>query len=412
MKSPVCPAIIGLLTILACSASLPLSAGDPPEYPLHYHVTLDPDTDSAEITIELDHGGLVREINFNIDSEVHSDISANGDLQVEDGRAIWAPPAQGARLTLTARVSHERDDGSYDALMTEDWAIFRGDDLIPAARVRTSPDAESRALLSFTLPEHWTSVITGWEKLDDREFKVENPERRFSRPTGWMIAGRLGTRLERLGDTHVAVSAPRGSELRRLDVLTYLTLVWPELENAFGQTPTHLSVIGHGDPMWRGGLSGPNSLFLHADRPLVSENGTSALVHELVHSVTRIRGDEDSDDWIAEGLAEFYSFELLYRAGAMTASRRQKILDDLADWGGEVETLLKPGSNGETTARAVLLFDELDREIRERTDDEASLDDVVRELISIREVSLDDLCDVAAELAGEPLQALNHDVVQ
>ena len=49
-------------------------------------------------------------------------------------------------------------------------------------------------------------------------------------------------------------------------------------------------VVGAADPMWRGGLSASNSLFLHADRPLISENGTSTLVHELTHVITRVRG--------------------------------------------------------------------------------------------------------------------------
>ena len=42
-----------------------------------------------------------------------------------------------------------------------------------------------------------------------------------------------------------------------------------------------LLIVSAGDPMWRGGLSGPSSMFLHSDRPLISENRTSTLLHEL-----------------------------------------------------------------------------------------------------------------------------------
>src|SRR5205085_6219937 len=118
----------------------------------------------------------------------------------------------------------------------------------------------------------------------------------------------------------VAVSGPIGADLRRMDVLALLNLIWPEVEHAFGRTPRKLLIAGAPDPLWRGGLSAPNSLFLHADRPLVSENGTSALLHELTHVITRIRGDR-YDDWIAEGIAEFYSVELQRRAGAISTSR-------------------------------------------------------------------------------------------
>lgn len=386
-------------------------ADDTPTYPMHYKVSFDPEADQAHVVIELDHGGLVREIDFNIDPERHTDIQANGKLELKKGRAIWQPPEEDARMSFSAKISHKRDDDSYDALMTEDWAIFRGDDLVPAARVRTTQGAESRARLSFELPEHWTSVSTGWERIEGSEFAIDNPERHFSRPTGWMIAGRLGTRTDQLGNTKIVVSAPKGSDLRRMDVLTFLNVVWPELETAFGTSPPFLTIVGHNDPMWRGGLSGPNSLFLHASRPLVSENGTSSLVHELVHVITRISGKRNHD-WIVEGLAEFYSFELLHRAGAMSDGRRDRVLASLDDWSQDVETLIKRSSTGATTARAVLLFDELDRELKDATEGDKSLDDVVRELIEIREVSLEDLRRVSEEIAGRPLKALDQKILE
>lgn len=396
-----------LLFAIPALALSPLLQADTPKYPVHYHVTLIPEKDIAEVSIELEHEGLVSVIDFNIDPALHTDIRANGELEFVDGRAVWQPPDHNARLTLTARISQKRDNDSYDALMTDDWAIFRGDDLIPAARVRARRGAESRARLTFSLPEHWTSVTSGWEKTGDREFQIENPERRFSRPTGWMIAGRLGTRVDTIGSTQIVVSAPRGSSLRRMDVLTFLNIVWPELEAAFGQTPAKMAIIGHGDPMWRGGLSAPNSMFLHADRPMVSENGTSALVHELVHVATRIYGVRNHD-WISEGIAEFYSFELLYRAGAMTGMRRQQVLEGLREWGSEVDSLAGRHSTGANTARAVVLLDALDQEIRALSEGTRSLDDVARELIRLREVSPEDLHRIATDIAGAPLTSLEE----
>ena len=48
-------------------------------------------------------------------------------------------------------------------------------------------------------------------------------------------------------------------------------------------------------------------------------------MHELTHAVTRIRGARN-EDWIAEGLAEFYSIELPRRAGLLKGKLR--IADD------------------------------------------------------------------------------------
>jgi predicted metalloprotease with PDZ domain len=142
---------------------------------------------------------------------------------------------------------------------------------------------------------------------------------------------------------------------------------------------------------------------------LVSENGTSSLVHELTHMVTRISGVEtatSNDDWIAEGLAEFYSFELLYRAHGISKSRRTRIIEDLAKWGAEVEHLRKGKSSGAVTARAVVLLDQLDQEIRHRSKGKYSLDHVSQQLMTIRKVSLEDLNEATAKLIGNKIETL------
>ena len=125
-----------------------------------------------------------------------------------------------------------------------------------------------------------------------------------------------------------------------------------------------------------------------------------------MHSFTRIQGD-DNDDWIAEGIAEFYSFELLYRAGGITPERREKIIDSLADWGKKVKTLRKKSSTGPITARATVLFDQLDKEIRENSDGEKSLDNLTRELIPLRHVSLKDLREECRELNDRKCKTLD-----
>lgn len=374
-------------------------------YEVKYMAELHPSEQAAKVTIVIADARLLRELDFNLTPGVHSKVEANGELTLSDGRALWLPPARNAQLTLWTRIPHQRDDGEFDAYMGPDWAIFRGDDLIPAASVRTKPGAFANATLEFKLPSHWTSVETGWEKIDSRTFRIDNPERRFDRPTGWMIAGKLGIRRDDLGETEVVVAAPQGSDLHRMDVLTFMNFVWPELATAFEQAPPKLLIVGAGNPMWRGGLSAPNSLFLHADRPLVSENGTSALVHEIVHMVTRIRGTRNHD-WIAEGLTEFYAVELLYRAGGMTGERRAKVFNDLAQWGSEADTLIKRRSTGATTARAAVLFEALDREIRQTSDNRLSIDHLARVLISERKVALDDVQNAFTTLTGKRSKVL------
>lgn len=379
-----------------------------PYYQLNYTVELQPEKDRAFVTMEVDRGDLLRHIEFDIKRDVYTNIKANGSFVIKDGRAIWKLPAEDARLSLYIKITHERDPGKFDAMMTENWAVFRGDNIIPAVHTYEAPGATAVATLEFILPKDW-SIETGWPRKRGNTFRIDNPERRFDRPTGWMIAGDLGTRRSKIGNTDIAVSAPKGSGMRRMDALTFLGFVWPQLEQAFGKSPQKLLIVGGDDPLWRGGLSASNSLFLHANRPMVSEDGTSPLVHELVHMVTRISAVKEkhySDDWIAEGIAEFYSIELLHRANGMTKERRNQIMANLRKKGAKVENLRAARSHGAITARAVVLLDELDREIRTRSKNEHNIDDVTRALIPIRKVSLTDLRNVTESLIGPNIKTL------
>ena len=55
---------------------------------------------------------------------------------------------------------------------------------------------------------------------------------------------------------HVAVSAPVGSGVRRLDTLAFLQWTLPELARVLPSLPANLFIAGAPDGMWRGGLSG------------------------------------------------------------------------------------------------------------------------------------------------------------
>ncbi|HSC68163.1 MAG TPA: hypothetical protein VLC79_10755 [Cellvibrio sp.] len=384
-------------------------------YQLEYLIKLDPSRQGALVTVKVDKGQLLKYLRFDNKRNTYSDIHANGKLTLKNKQIIWELPSGPAQLSFFVLLTNERDKGKFDALVTKDWAIFRGDDLIPPVYTNEAVGAYAKASMEVLLPEGWGSIETGWPRKKDNLFIIDNPDRRFDRPTGWMIAGKIGTRRATVAKTSIAVSAPKGENFQRMDSLVFLNFVWPEMHSAFKKTPEKLLVVGAGDPMWRGGLSASNSLFLHSDRPLVSENGTSPLLHELTHMVTRISGasqGKTNDDWIAEGLAEFYSFELLYRADGMTKSRRNKIIKSLVTWGSEVKHLRNGKSTGSVTARAVVLLDELDREIRKRSNNKYSIDDVTRDLMVIREVSLDDLRKSAEKLVGPKIDALNSPLLK
>jgi predicted metalloprotease with PDZ domain len=403
---------LGVLLLVSCGAS---AASSRTEYDVDYRVAFLPAEGVADVSLtHTPKTGRATRLSIRFDPARYSRIRAEGGTLVQrDGRWVWTPDERRAStLRWRYKVDHQRRGGGYDARITRDWAIFRGDDLVPAISARTTAGSDSSARLYFTLPRGWTNVDTAYVHTRDRKgFVVVNPERRFDRPVGWMIAGAVGTRREFIDGFEVSIAGPVEYGVRRNDALAFINLVAPEMRQAFGGLPSKVLIVSAGDPMWRGGLSGPRSLFLHADRPLISENGSSTLVHELVHMVTRIRG-ADGDDWIAEGSAEFYSITLLNRAGLLSDARRDRAFEWMANHGKGVRTLIGARSWGPQTARAVGLFRELDREIRQRTRDQHSLDDVMQRLVEIREVSREDLADVVEELTGRPSDVLKSPLVR
>ncbi len=392
--------------VLASLLSTPLAAAQ--RVDLDYHVRFLPDSGQAEVRLTLARGQAVRYFDFSLGADGgYSDFQADGEWSQDNPqRGVWRPPAGKATLSYRVRIDQQRDNGRFDARMTADWALLRGDNLVPAARVDIAPDVELVSRLQFELPPGWKGVETGWPRIGKARFRIDNPARRFDRPTGWILAGQLGVRRATLGKTEVAVAAPVGEGLRRMDILTLLTFVWPHAQAVFPREPGKLLIVGAGDPMWRGGLSGPNSLYMHADRPLVSENGTSSLIHELVHVFSRI-GDTERSDWITEGIAEYYAIELMRRAGGLSEDRYAKIRTQLERWSRKVTSLRGERASGAVTARAVLLLQALDAEIRTASRGERSLDDVTRGLMRLEKASTRDFVQIAENVLGRPSKVLD-----
>lgn len=397
---------VTLLFFVLATLCAPLFAAQPESYRADWHIALQAGDDYAKITLELADGRPVRDIRFDYDPDLYSDFEAEGSLDVSDNSVHWEPARKNASLSYRVKITRERvnknQDESYDALMTDEWTLFRGDRVIPRMSVTARKGASSDTMLHFDVPKDWR-VNTGWplDKATGDKFRyhIDDPERRFDRPTGWIMAGRVGSRRDHVGSTYFSVVAPMDSAADRMGWLTLISLVYPEVENAFGKVPRKILMVSGDDPLWRGGLSGPNSFYFHSSRRGVSENGTSPLLHEIFHVVTRISAAEN-DDWIAEGLAEFYGIELLHRAGGMSDKKKTGILAHLAQWGEDAPKLRNEKSNGPITARAVVLFAELDTEIAQLTKRKSSLDEVTRLLMEKRVVSLQDLQEAFKEVTG------------
>ncbi|MEZ5441675.1 MAG: hypothetical protein R3F15_09335 [Lysobacterales bacterium] len=380
-----------------------------PTYELEFNLQFKPQDHQAFGEIRLGAGSdRVVQLDLAMDPGRYPEvelIEGQGSVKRDGKRVLWRPQGPSV-LRYRVVIDQRRANGAYRARYTDQWAIFRADHVFPAASVTVRGGARSRSHVSFRGPKDW-HFETPYPRAKDQRFRVDIPARGFDRPVGWMIAGRIHVRRDVYDGTGIYVVGPRDLELRRMEMLALIGHTIPHMRDAFGALPDKLLLVIGPEPMWRGGLSGPNSLFMHADRPLISTNATSTLLHELTHVITRIRGAKPSDDWLAEGLAEYYGLELVRRSGGITQDRFDAALKWQRNWGKSIKSLRVARSRGPTTARAVVLLAELDREMRSLTRGEVGLDDLVQRLRQQRSVSTEDFIKLAEALAEGPLEALD-----
>lgn len=364
------------LLCAACGVSESESADQPDvlEYSVNYTLRPDPKTSRMHVVLRLRQPRyLLRELSFALESDA-SNVGGDGDIRIRDGELRWTPPAGGGELEWEIPVQNKRGASAFDALLNNNWGIFRAEDVIPRARTRALRGASSRTTMTFDLPAGWTAISE--YSAVEQPIVIDRPGRRFDEPAGWIAMGNLGVRRETIAGIRVVVAGPEGHDVRRMDMLALLGWSLPELAAILPHEIPRLTIVSAGDPMWRGGLSAPASLFIHADRPMISENATSSLLHEVVHTAMPVDAREGYD-WIAEGLAEYYSIELLRRGNAITAKRAATAFERQAEWAKQARTLCAHASTGATTALAVTVFRQLNSELTTQSDGSAGLDEIL-----------------------------------
>jgi len=397
-----------LLSVVLLSTS---GAADPSTpFDVRYDVLLLPQEDVARMTIALEGQGHPDVVRFRIDPRRHLEFTGDGDIEMEKGVLVWRIPKAGGSIHYDVRIDHDRNGPGMDAAMTESWALFRGEDLVPPIAVE-GPSVESDATLAMHLPAGW-SIVTPWNRLEADTFAIEQPHRFLDRPTGWVLVGELGVTREKIAGVRVAIANPRGHHLHRFDILALLRWTLDDLVDVFPDHFERFAIVGAADPMWRGGLSGPNSLYLHADRPLIQNDGTSPILHEMVHSFMHAKAGKDGD-WIVEGMAEYYSLALLRRSRTFSKRRYERSLEKLRKKGAHARDLLVPRADAATAARGAVVLAELDARIRKATGDKRSLDDVARVLQTDRApITTKRFREIAEEASGTDLQTFFDDRVK
>jgi hypothetical protein len=374
-------------------------------YRVTYRVTPDPAARGAHVEMSVSQrSSFLREMDMPLRDGQISNVGGDGEVSLRDGRVVWKLPESGGKLRWFATINSKRNGGTYDAYIERDWALFRGMDIIPSARTRVLAGSASRTTLAFDLPDGWSSVTPYFGR--DDVYEVTNAGRNFVTPTGWIVLGNIGVRSDTIGHVLTKVAGPTGHSVRRVDMLALMRWNLPELLRLLPDYPDRLTFVSAAEPMWRGGLSAPGSFYIHADRPLISENATSTLLHEAVHVGMRLVG-ETGADWIVEGFAEYYSLEVLRRSGTISNERYRTAHTKLQSWGRRARQVCADRSSGSNTARAVGILAEVNAEIRKATREKKSLDDVLTALAAHKgKITVERFRDIVEEIAGQTIDAL------
>ena len=309
-----------------------------------------------------------------------TDVRGTGRLVWHGRTLVWTPGGPYAHLRYTVAINRQRPPGThFDSYATPDWIATRALHLFPEINVRfRTGAAAARARLRFRLPRGWHSA-TALAALPDGTYLVEEPGKRFDRPRGWLLLGRIARHRHTIAGLEVTVAVAPGSPLDVRGLFRLYGKTIPLLVGILGAPPPRLLIVSAPDPMWHGGLSGEDSFFVHGRIPIRSPDKTCSYLHELFHVWQPFHPSADGR-WVSEGLAEYYSLALPYRAGRLspqTFVRGLALFERYGRWGSDLTRTRVPAALNNS---APLVMHWLDHEIRRVTDGHRCLDDAVRSL--------------------------------
>ena len=199
----------------------------------------------ASLTITQDQHHL-RHLNFYMPAEHFDNVVTNAPLKRDGDRVLVEVPAQGAQISWDVIKLSGRTPN--DAQIADNWALFKLEDVFPAAKSRSVVGAVSESTLNIRGPSEW-HFETAYGPAADAALPLPK-ERNFNRPKGWLVAGELGIRRDTIADRRVAVAAPKGYNINRVELLSFLNWTLPEFVRAFPDLPERLLVAGAPAHLW------------------------------------------------------------------------------------------------------------------------------------------------------------------
>ncbi len=384
----------------------------------YYTVTV-PRPGASELVVRWEFVGAdeIREIRLpDAEGRLRSP-SSSGVLTHED--QVWKWRLSGPYGHLTYRVEVNQHRGGrhqYDSYAGPNWIVTRGRILFPRAQIAYrervlsfhNSRSDVQATIRFRLPRGWVAT-TAYPVETAESFRLP-PGKGLPVPRGWFALGHVKSDERDVAGVRIEIARVPGSQLDAESTFTFLDATLPPLLKLLSgsqraRVAQKLLLVSAPDPMWRGGISGRNSFFLHGDRPLRDVDRTSPVLHELFHVLQPFRPAQDAD-WIVEGLAEFYSVELQRRAGLIDSKTYNQALRSFHRYGLWNVDLRQQRDNAATNNSAPLLMHVLDQRILKSTGGTRRLDDVVALLAQTQGLLTSKrFQSLSSMVAGKPLDS-------
>ncbi|MEM8546884.1 MAG: hypothetical protein AAGF46_01855, partial [Pseudomonadota bacterium] len=206
------PIILGAVLALCFAGCSGGYAEKARRYELDYDISIDGDAATVRLDVRQPAGELKR---ITLVGDLARSIHSSTGLLSKTTKGVeWQVPATGGQLTWETRIDHLRQSGSRDAGVNERWGLFRAEDLIPPIASVTALGADASTRLRLQVPKDW-SVVTPYRRGTDGWHAVEDSDRRFDKPDGWILIGDIGVRRDVIAGTETAIAAPRGAGARR-----------------------------------------------------------------------------------------------------------------------------------------------------------------------------------------------------
>lgn len=351
---------------------------------MRYTIEIDP-ASPARALVRWDLAGIdeIERIRLRFDPARFANFVGSGSFERRRDEILWTPNGPYAELRYTALLNHRRTSGKgYDSYAGDGWILSRTTSFFPRSaalfRRDVEPHPESRARLVFRLPQGWESATVFPAEAPNR-YVVETPHQRLDHPRGWLLLGRVQRTDERVGATDLTIARPPGVTRTTEPIARLMHQAIPMVTTLFDRPLPRLLILIGTDPMWRGGLSGEASFYVHDGRPLRSRDYTSPYLHELFHVAAPFRPHADAH-WVSEGLAEYYSIELQRRMGRLSDARYQRALELFAKHGVWNRDFTRTTAPALRNNSAPLVMYVLDQRIRAATGGQRGLDAVVTSL--------------------------------